>query len=237
MTTLLSVQKLNVAYGDVQVLWDVDLDIAQGEIVALVGSNGAGKTTLLSTISGLLKAKSGQILFDDQPISRASTQQIVEYGIAHVPEGRRLFPAMTVYDNLLMGAYCRQDKAEVEADLQKILAMFPRIKTRIKSLAGKLSGGEQQMVAIGRALMARPRLLLIDELSLGLAPLIVQQLIEIIATVNQTGTTILIVEQDVQVALEIADRGYVLETGTVSLSGSTDSLINNEQVKRAYLGL
>ena len=237
MTTLLSVQKLNVAYGDVQVLWDVDLDIAQGEIVALVGSNGAGKTTLLSTISGLLKAKSGQILFNDQPISRASTQQIVEYGIAHVPEGRRLFPAMTVYDNLLMGAYCRQDKAEVEADLQKILAMFPRIKTRIKSLAGKLSGGEQQMVAIGRALMARPRLLLIDELSLGLAPLIVQQLIEIIATVNQTGTTILIVEQDVQVALEIADRGYVLETGTVSLSGSTDSLINNEQVKRAYLGL
>ena len=237
MTTLLSVQKLNVAYGDVQVLWDVDLDIAQGEIVALVGSNGAGKTTLLSTISGLLKAKSGQILFNDQPISRASTQQIVEYGIAHVPEGRRLFPAMTVFDNLLMGAYCRQDKAEVEADLQKILAMFPRIKTRIKSLAGKLSGGEQQMVAIGRALMARPRLLLIDELSLGLAPLIVQQLIEIIATVNQTGTTILIVEQDVQVALEIADRGYVLETGTVSLSGSTDSLINNEQVKRAYLGL
>ena len=237
MTTLLSVQKLNVAYGDVQVLWDVDLDIAQGEIVALVGSNGAGKTTLLSTISGLLKAKSGQILFNDQPISRASTQQIVEYGIAHVPEGRRLFPAMTVFDNLLMGAYCRQDKAEVEADLQKILAMFPRIKTRIKSLAGKLSGGEQQMVAIGRALMARPRLLLIDELSLGLAPLIVQQLIEIIATVNQTGTTILIVEQDVQVALEIADRGYVLETGVVSLSGSTDSLINNEQVKRAYLGL
>lgn len=237
MTTLLSVQKLNVAYGDVQVLWDVDLDIAQGEIVALVGSNGAGKTTLLSTISGLLKAKSGQILFNDQPISHASTQQIVEYGIAHVPEGRRLFPAMTVYDNLLMGAYCRQDKAEVEADLQKILAMFPRIKTRIKSLAGKLSGGEQQMVAIGRALMAKPRLLLIDELSLGLAPLIVQQLIEIIAAVNQAGMTILIVEQDVQVALEIADRGYVLETGAVSLSGSADSLINNEQVKRAYLGL
>ncbi|MEP7288463.1 MAG: ABC transporter ATP-binding protein, partial [Chloroflexota bacterium] len=206
MTTLLSIQKLNVAYGDVQVLWDVDLDITQGEVVALVGSNGAGKTTLLSTISGLLTPRSGQIQFDGQDISQATTQHIVDKGIAHVPEGRRLFSAMTVYDNLLMGAHRRQGRSAIEADLQKVLDMFPRLKSRIKSLAGKLSGGEQQMVAIGRALMANPRLLLIDELSLGLAPLIVQQLIEIIATINAAGMTILIVEQDVQVALEIAIR-------------------------------
>lgn len=237
MTALLRVEKLNVAYGDVQVLWDVDLEIQPGEIVALVGSNGAGKTTLLSTISGLLKPRSGQITFDGQTLSHASTQYIVDAGIAHVPEGRRLFGAMTVRDNLLMGAYRRRDKAAIMADLTRILDMFPRLKARITSLAGKLSGGEQQMVAIGRALIARPRLLLIDELSLGLAPLVVENLIDTIAAVNKTGTTILIVEQDVQVALEIAHRGYVLETGHISLSGSAKSLLNDDRVKRAYLGL
>ena len=237
MTALLRVEKLNVAYGDVQVLWDVDLEIQPGEIVALVGSNGAGKTTLLSTISGLLRPRSGQIIFDGQVISRASTQHIVDAGIAHVPEGRRLFGAMTVRDNLLMGAYRRRDKTDIMADLTRILDMFPRLKARTTSLAGKLSGGEQQMVAIGRALIARPRLLLIDELSLGLAPLIVESLIDTIAEVNKIGTTILLVEQDVQVALEIAHRGYVLETGHISLSGGAKSLLSDDRVKRAYLGL
>ncbi len=237
MTALLHVDKLNVAYGDVQVLWDVDLAIEPGEIVALVGSNGAGKTTLLSTISGLLKPRSGQILFDGHALSHASTQQIVDMGIAHVPEGRRLFSAMTVRDNLLMGAYRRRDKAEIVTDIAHILELFPRLKERITSLAGKLSGGEQQMVAIARALIARPRLLLIDELSLGLAPLVVEQLIDTIAAVNKTGTTILIVEQDVQVALEIANRGYVLETGHIGLSGSAKNLLNDDRVKRAYLGI
>ena len=237
MIPLLRVEKLNVRYGDVQVLWDVDLDINPGEIVALVGSNGAGKTTLLSTISGLLKPRAGQIVFEGRSLVKASTQQIVDMGIVHVPEGRRLFGAMSVHDNLLMGAYHRADQAEINADVEKILTMFPRLKERITGLAGKLSGGEQQMVAIGRALMARPRLLLIDELSLGLAPIVVQRLIEIIAQVNQAGTTVLMVEQDVQVALEIANRGYVLETGHISLSGSAASLLNDDRVKRAYLGI
>src|SRR5581483_7559051 len=166
------------AYGDVQVLWDVDLEVRQGEIVALVGSNGAGKSTLLSTISGLLQPLSGSIVFDGHELVGASTQQIVDLGIAHVPEGRRLFPAMTVKDQLLLGAFRRNDRAAVQADLERVLAMFPRIAERAKALGGTLSGGEQQMVAIGRALMARPRLLMIDELSLGLAPVVVESLVE-----------------------------------------------------------
>ncbi len=234
---LLQIEKLNVAYGDVQVLWDVNLSIQAGEIVALVGSNGAGKTTLLSTISGLMKPRSGKITFEGRAIAAAPTQEIVDLGIALVPEGRRLFGAMTVRDNLLLGAYRRKDKGEIEADLERVLGMFTRLKLRLNNLASKLSGGEQQMVAIGRALMARPRLLLIDELSLGLAPVIVELLIDIIAEINTTGTTILIVEQDVQVALEIAHRGYVLETGHIDLSGDAKSLLNDERVKRAYLGI
>jgi branched-chain amino acid transport system ATP-binding protein len=237
LPTLLRVEKLNAGYGEVQVLWDVDLEIEQGEIVALVGSNGAGKTTLLSTISGLLKPRSGEIEFKGRSLVRATTQQIVEMGIAHVPEGRRLFGAMKVHDNLLMGAYLRNDNDQVQADLVRVLDMFPRLKERINSLAAKLSGGEQQMVAIGRALMARPQLLLIDELSLGLAPLIVENLIKVIAQVNKDGTTVLIVEQDVAVALEIAHRGYVLETGHMNISGSSEALLNDDRVQRAYLGL
>jgi branched-chain amino acid transport system ATP-binding protein len=237
VTALLRVEKLNVAYGDVQVLWDVDLQIERGEIVALVGSNGAGKTTLLSAISGLLPLCSGQIEFEGRSLVRASTQHIVELGIAHVPEGRRLFGAMTVRDNLLMGAYMCNDRSRISKDLDAVLEMFPRLKERVTSLAAKLSGGEQQMVAIGRALMARPRLLLIDELSLGLAPLVVQHLIEVIAQVNKSGTTVLIVEQDVQVALEIANRGYVLDAGYISYSGPSESLLNDDRVKRAYLGI
>ncbi len=237
MTTLLTVEKINIAYGDVQVLWDVDLRIEMGEILALIGANGAGKTTLLSTLSGLITPLSGQIMFEGQSLLRATTQHIVDLGIAHVPEGRRLFNAMNVRDNLLMGAYRRHDKTERAADVDRVLTMFPRLKERLNHLAGKLSGGEQQMVAIGRALIAHPRLLLIDELSLGLSPLVVTQLIEIIAQVNQAGTTIVIVEQDVQVALEIAHRGYVLETGHITLEDAAASLLNNKRVKQAYLGI
>jgi branched-chain amino acid transport system ATP-binding protein len=234
---LLQIEKLNVAYGDVQVLWDVDLEVRQGEIVALVGSNGAGKSTLLATISGLLQPLSGTMTFDGQALVGASTQRIVDLGIAHVPEGRRLFPAMTVRDQLLLGAFRRNDRKAVQADLERILTLFPRVAERVKAVARTLSGGEQQMVAIGRALMARPRLLMIDELSLGLAPVIIESLVQIIDQVNKDGTTILIVEQDVQTALEQATRGYVLETGHITLSGAASDLLQDERVRRAYLGI
>lgn len=236
-TPLLKLQDLNVAYGDVQVLWDVNLQIYAGEIVALVGSNGAGKSTLLSTISGLLKPRSGEIYFQGQPLAQASTAQIVEAGIAHVPEGRRLFGALSVRDNLLLGAYHRNDKAQIKSDLDYIFELFPRLKLRTNQSAGNLSGGEQQMVAIGRGLMSKPQLLMIDELSLGLAPVIIESLIEILDQVNKNGTTILIVEQDVQTALEQATRGYVLETGHLTLSGKASDLLQDERVKKAYLGL
>jgi branched-chain amino acid transport system ATP-binding protein len=233
---LLRIRNLSVAYGDVQVLWGIDLDVLPGEIVALVGANGAGKSTLLSTISGLLMPFDGDIVFDGRNIAGATTQQIVDLGIVQVPEGRRLFPAMTVRDQLLLGAFRRNDKAQVRADLTHVLDLFPRLKERINTLAGKLSGGEQQMVAIGRALMSRPRLLMIDELSLGLAPVVVEQLVEIIQQINRQGTTVLMVEQDVHTALEQATRGYVLETGRITLSGTANDLLGDERVKRAYLG-
>ncbi len=236
-TALLRLENLNAAYGDVQVLWDVNLEIFPGEIVALVGSNGAGKSTLLSSISGLLKPRGGEIYFDGQPLSRATTTQIVEAGIAHVPEGRRLFGALSVRDNLLLGAYHRHDKAQIKTDLDYTLNLFPRLLQRINSIAGNLSGGEQQMVAIGRGMMSKPKLLMIDELSLGLAPVVIESLIGILDQVNRDGTTILIVEQDVQTALEQATRGYVLETGHVTLSGPAKSLLQDERIKKAYLGL
>ncbi len=234
---LLRTEKLNVAYGDVQVLWDVDLEIRAGEIVALVGSNGAGKTTLLSTLSGLLRPRSGRITFEGEALQGASAQRIVDLGIAHVPEGRQLFPAMSVRDQLLLGAFRRRDRDAVKADLGHVLDLFPRVRERLSALASTLSGGEQQMVAIGRALMARPRLLMIDELSLGLAPLVVESLMEIISTLNREGTTILIVEQDVQAALERATRGYVLETGHVVLADTAQRLLADERVRKAYLGV
>ena len=234
---LLRLERVSAGYGDVQVLWDVDLEIQPGEIVALVGPNGAGKSTTLATISGILRPRAGRILFDGQPIHAASTKRIVELGIAHVPEGRRLFSALSVRDNLLMGAFQRRDKAQVAADLDHVLGLFPRLKERLGSLGGNLSGGEQQMVAIGRGLMSRPRLLMIDELSLGLAPVIVESLIEILNQVNREGTTILIVEQDVQAALEQATHGYVLETGQITLRGTARDLLNDPRIKQAYLGL
>lgn len=236
-SSLLSVRNLDVGYGEVQVLWDVSLEISAGEIVALVGANGAGKTTLLSTISGLLQPRSGRIEFCGRQIAGASTQRIVELGIAHVPEGRRLFAAMSVRDQLLLGAFRRKDHQEVLRDLDRVLDIFPRLKERLHNLGGYLSGGEQQMVAIARGVMARPTLLMIDELSLGLAPVLVESLMETIGRLNAEGMTILIVEQDVQSALERASRGYVLETGQVTMAGTASQLLRDERVRHAYLGV
>ena len=228
---------MDVAYGEVQVLWGVSLDVFAGEIVALVGANGAGKSTLLSTVSGLLSPRSGAIEFAGHPIAGAPTQRMVELGIAHVPEGRRLFPAMSVRDQLLLGAFRRNDRQAVERDLQRVVEIFPRVKERLHNLAGHLSGGEQQMVAIARGVMARPKLLMIDELSLGLAPVVIEALMETIGRLNAEGMTILIVEQDVQAALERATRGYVLETGHIVLQGSAETLLRDERVRQAYLGV
>jgi len=234
---LLRVRDVDVAYGEVQVLWGVSLDVFAGEIVALVGANGAGKSTLLSTISGLLSPRSGAIEFAGHPVAGAPTQRMVELGIAHVPEGRRLFPAMSVRDQLLLGAFRRNDRQAVERDLQRVVEIFPRVKERLHNLAGHLSGGEQQMVAIARGVMARPKLLMIDELSLGLAPVVIEALMETIGRLNAEGMTILIVEQDVQAALERATRGYVLETGHIVLHGSAETLLRDERVRQAYLGV
>jgi branched-chain amino acid transport system ATP-binding protein len=234
---LLSVRDLNVAYGEVQVLWDVSLDIFAGEIVALVGANGAGKSTLLSTISGLLQPRSGTIDFAGQALRGAPTPKIVELGLAHVPEGRRLFPSMSVRDQLLLGGFRRTDRKAVKQDLERVLEIFPRLRSKLDNLGGHLSGGEQQMVAIARGVMARPKLLMIDELSLGLAPVLVEGLMETIGRLNAEGMTILIVEQDVQAALERAVRGYVLETGRVVLEGTANQLLSDERVREAYLGV
>ncbi|GAC1506694.1 MAG: ABC transporter ATP-binding protein [Candidatus Dormibacteraceae bacterium] len=234
---LLRVEQLAVGYGDVQVLWDIDLEIRRGEIVALIGSNGAGKSTLLAAISGLLRPRSGRIGFAGRSLERLSTQQIVDLGVIHVPEGRQLFPAMSVRDQLLLGAFRRRDRQAVAADLAQMVRLFPRIGERLQALASTLSGGEQQMVAIARALMARPQLLLIDELSLGLAPLVVESLMESITELNADGLTVLMVEQDVQAALERAARGYVLEVGHITMSGPARALLGDDGVRRAYLGI
>ena len=234
---LLQVRGLNVAYGDVQVLWDVDLDVYPGEVVALVGANGAGKSTLLSTLSGLLHPLSGSVALGGRPVAGSPAHALVQAGLVQVPEGRRLFGALTVLENLRMGAFLRADRAAVETDLARMIELFPRLKLRLQTAAGKLSGGEQQMVALARGLMARPQLLMVDELSLGLAPVIVENLIEILDEVNRQGTTLLIVEQDVQLALEQANYGYVLETGQVVLQGDGADLLRNPSIQQAYLGL
>jgi branched-chain amino acid transport system ATP-binding protein len=234
---MLRVENLSAAYGAVQVLWDVNLDIRDGEIVALIGSNGAGKSTLLSVVSGLLKARAGQVRFDERDITRAASNQIVEAGLVHVPQGRRLFAGLSVKENLLMGAYRRSDRGQVLTDLEWVLGLFPSLERRLAMPAGKMSGGEQQMCAIGRGLMAKPRLLMVDEFSLGLAPNVVEQLMGIIQTINRQGTTVLLVEQDVQVALENAHRGYVLETGHIVLADDAAKLLANDHVRAAYLGV
>ncbi|PLR66526.1 MULTISPECIES: ABC transporter ATP-binding protein [Bacillaceae] len=233
---MLKVNGINVYYGNIQAIKDVSLEINQGEIVTLIGANGAGKSTLLKTISGLLKPKKGEVLFQDKPIAGKAAQTIVKQGISHVPEGRRVFANMSVEENLELGAYLRKDKAEIKQDFEKVFELFPRLLERKKQQAGTLSGGEQQMLAMGRALMARPKLLLLDEPSMGLAPLLVKTIFRIIEEINKTGTTILLVEQNANMALSIADRVYVIETGKVVLSGTAEELNASDQLKMAYLG-
>jgi branched-chain amino acid transport system ATP-binding protein len=232
---VLRVDSLDVAYGEIRALKGVGLEVGRGEIVAILGNNGAGKTTTLKTISGLLQPTHGTIWLDSEPLVGVPPHAIVHKGIAHVPEGRRIFNRLTVRENLMMGAYLRND-AGIDADLDRVFALFPRLKERITQVAGTLSGGEQQMLAIGRALMANPRLLLLDEPSMGLAPVLVEQIFDTIAAVNRQGTTILLVEQNAAMALSIAHRGYVLETGAIALAGTAAELADNADVRRAYLG-
>ncbi|MGA7991445.1 MAG: ATP-binding cassette domain-containing protein [Thermoanaerobaculia bacterium] len=234
---VLSVKGLSAGYGEVQILRDVSLEVKEKEIVALIGANGAGKTTLLYTLSQLLRPMGGTISFAGHDITAARPEEIVRAGIVHVPQGRRLFSGLTVKENLLQGAYSRKHATETERDLEWVFELLPRLRERAAQLAGRLSGGEQQMCAIGRGLMGRPRLLLIDELSLGLAPLVVDHLLDLISRINEKGTTVLLVEQDVQVALEHAHRAYVLETGRVVQSGPARELLDDPRIRQAYLGL
>lgn len=233
---MLKITDLSVHYGVIQALKGVTLEVNEGEIVALIGANGAGKTTLLHAISGLLKKSGGEIEFLGQLMTKKNARGIVSAGITQVPEGRRIFPDMSVVENLMMGAYLRKDKAGIEADMQAVYERFPRLAERKKQLAGTLSGGEQQMLAMGRALMARPKLLLLDEPSMGLSPLLVKEIFAIIQDINAQGTTVLLVEQNAKMALGIADRAYVLETGSIVLSGAGAELAASEEIKKAYLG-
>ena len=235
---MLSLRNVQTYYGNIQALHDVSIDIAEGEIVALIGANGAGKTTTLMSICGIVPPRRGEIYFKGAPINGMSPEKIVQLGICQVPEGRRIFPNMTVMENLEMGAFLRKDKEKAQQDLQIILELFPILAQRRHQFGGTLSGGEQQMLAISRALMARLSLLLLDEPSLGLAPLIIQQIFEIIGKVNKEyGTTVLLVEQNANQALKLADRGYVMENGRITLVDSAENLLNNDEVKKAYLGL
>lgn len=236
MTTMLKVDQIDVYYGNIQALKGVTLEVNEGEIVTLIGANGAGKSTLLKTLSGLLKPKSGKIDYLDASIAGKAAQAIVKAGISHVPEGRRVFANMTVEENLELGAYLRKDKTEIRNDFEKVYELFPRLLERKKQLSGTLSGGEQQMLAMGRAIMAKPKLLLLDEPSMGLAPLMVKTIFNIIEEINRAGTTILLVEQNANMALSIANRAYVIETGRVVVSGTAAELQASEQIKEAYLG-
>jgi len=234
---LLRIEQLDAGYGAVQVLWDVALEVRRGEVVALVGSNGAGKSTLLRTISGLLRPWRGRVWWGGREIAGLPPEAIVRLGMAHVPQGRRLFADLTLRENLLVGAYTRPDRAAIAADLRDVLELFPVLGERLHLPAGQLSGGEQQMAALARALMARPQLLLIDEPSLGLAPIAVGVLMDAVDRLRGRGTSLLLVEQDVAVALEHADRGYVMETGRIALAGSADALLRSPRVREAYLGV
>ncbi|HEY4438937.1 MAG TPA: ABC transporter ATP-binding protein [Candidatus Elarobacter sp.] len=234
---MLEVRSLAVAYGDVQVLWDVSLRVERGEIVTLVGANGAGKTTLLRAISRTVPVLAGTIVLEGEQVERAPSARVVELGVAHVPEGRRLWPEMSVEDNLILGAYPRRARARLAASLDHVFTLFPRVAERRRQQAGTLSGGEQQMVAIARGLMSSPTILVLDEPSLGLAPIVVAEMFEAIRRINAGGTTVLLVEQNVRQALEIATRGYVVETGRVVGSGTRDELLASDEIRKAYLGL
>jgi branched-chain amino acid transport system ATP-binding protein len=236
-TDLLGIEGLSFAYGDLTVLWDVDLLVREGEIVTLVGSNGAGKSTLLKNVSRLVKWSAGSIAFEGEMLSGLEPHEVVERGIVQVPEGRRIFPEMTVLENLRMGSFTKSVRKDRVRNIDRAFALFPRLKEREKQLGGTLSGGEQQMLAIARGLMANPRLLLLDEPSLGLSPLLVRSIFEIITEINRQGVTILLVEQNVYQSLRIAHRAYVLETGRVVLSGTGEQLLNDEHVKKAFLGM
>lgn len=231
---MLKVDNINVYYGQIHALKDVSIEVHQGEVVALIGANGAGKSTTLRTISGLLRSKTGSITLLDEDISKTEACTLVSKGLAHVPEGRRIFLQMTVLENLEMGAYT--DPSNVKAGIEDVFKRFPRLKHRKNQIAGTLSGGEQQMLAMGRALMSKPKLMMLDEPSMGLSPLLVQQIFDIIKELNEAGTTILLVEQNAKMALSVADRAYVLETGRVVMEGDAKSLLSDESVKKAYLG-
>ena len=233
---MLKIKDLHVSYGGIKALRGVDLEVPDGKIVTLIGANGAGKSTTLRTISGLVKAESGSITYDGKELLGLSINKILEQGIAQSPEGRRVFPNLTVLENLKIGAYLRKDRDGIEKDVRWIYELFPRLEERHWQPAGPLSGGEQQMLAVGRALMSRPRLLMMDEPSLGLAPLVVQGIFDIIRTINQQGVTVLLIEQNANVALKIADYAYVLETGCITKSGTGAALLADESIKEAYLG-
>lgn len=233
---MLEVKGLNVYYGMIHAIKDASFEVGEGEVVALIGANGAGKTTILHTVTGLLHAKSGSVTFEGQDLTHTPAHKIVSMGISHVPEGRRVFSDLSVYENLMMGAYTRSDKAEIAQSLEMVYERFPRLKERRGQPAGTLSGGEQQMLAMGRALMSSPRLLLMDEPSMGLSPLFVSEIFKIIEEVSAQGVTVLLVEQNAKKALSIADRAYVLETGKVVMAGPASELMNNDAIKAAYLG-
>ena len=233
---MLKVNDINVFYGSIHAIKGVSFEVKKGEVVTLIGANGAGKSTILNTVSGLLHSNTGSVSFLDKAIDRVKPHKIVEMGLAQVPEGRRIFLNMTVQENLEMGAYTRSDKDEIEASLEDVFQRFPRLRERRKQISGTLSGGEQQMLAMGRALMSKPELLMLDEPSMGLAPILVEQIFDIIKELNHSGTTILLVEQNAQMALSVADRGYVLETGKIVTSAPAAELLNDAAVKKAYLG-
>lgn len=234
---MLKLEDIHTYYGNIHAIKGLSLEVKQGEIVTLIGSNGAGKSTTLMSISGITRPKTGKIFFQDTEITSALTDKIVSMGITQVPEGRMIFPRLTVYENLLMGAYLRKDRKGIKLDEEKSFELFPILKERRRQTGGTLSGGEQQMLAIARALMARPKLLLLDEPSLGLAPIVVENIFEVITRINSDGTTILLVEQNAQMALQIAHKGYVLETGKIILEGPAGELMKNPSVQDAYLGI
>lgn len=233
---MLEIKDLEVCYGVIRAIKGVSFEVNQGEVIALIGANGAGKTTILHTITGLVPAKSGSILFEGKELTKMPAHKIVSMGMAHVPEGRRIFQQLSVLENLKLGAYTRKDKNEIAQSLKMVYERFPRLEERKNQVAGTLSGGEQQMLAMGRALMSKPRIILMDEPSMGLSPLLVTEIFDIIKVISESGTTVLLVEQNAKKALSIADRAYVLETGNITLSGKASDLMNNESVQKAYLG-